>query len=43
MEAVREGKVIVVKIPLEGGGRLVISVTPDEAGELRDALAEAVA
>lgn len=39
MEAVREGRVIVVRVPLEGGGRLQVSVNDAEAAELRDALA----
>lgn len=38
MEAVREGRVIVLRVPLEGGGRLVVSVNDDEATELRDVL-----
>jgi len=39
MEAVREeGRLIIVKVPLEGGGRLVVSVNDAEATELRDAL-----
>jgi hypothetical protein len=38
MEAVREGRVIVVRVPLEGGGRLVVSVNDDEATALRDVL-----
>ena len=38
MEAVRESRVIVVRVPLEGGGRLVVSVNDDEATELRDVL-----
>ena len=38
MEAVREGRVIVVRVPLEGGGRLVVSVNDEEAAELRDVL-----
>jgi hypothetical protein len=42
MEAVREGKVIIVRVPLEGGGRLQVSVSPDEAAELRDALGAAI-
>lgn len=40
MEAVREGRVIVVRVPAEGGGRLVFSVTDDEATELRDVLSD---
>ena len=31
MEAVREGRLIIVKVPLEGGGRLVVSVNDQEA------------
>lgn len=42
MEAVREGRLIIVRVPLEGGGRLVVSVNDDEAKELRDALAGVV-
>lgn len=38
LEAVKEGRGIVMRIPLEGGGRLVVKLTPDEA----DALAEAL-
>ena len=43
LEAVREGRIIIVRVPLEGGGRLVVSVDDDEARNLRDRLAEAVA
>ncbi|GAB2551359.1 DUF3117 domain-containing protein [Leucobacter ruminantium] len=39
MEAVRESRAIVVYVPVEGGGRIVISVTDQEAAELRDVLA----
>ncbi|CAI8307506.1 MAG: DUF3117 domain-containing protein [Cellulomonadaceae bacterium TMED98] len=42
MEAVREGRLIIVKVPLEGGGRLVVSVNDDEATALRDALNGAI-
>ncbi len=42
MEAVREGRLIIVRVPLEGGGRLVVSVNDAEAKELRDALSEVV-
>ncbi len=31
MEAVKEGRLIIVRVPLEGGGRLVVSVNDDEA------------
>jgi hypothetical protein len=42
MEAVKEGRLIIVRVPLEGGGRLVVSVNDDEAKELHDALAGVV-
>ena len=38
MEAVKEGRLIIVRVPLEGGGRLVVSVNDAEAKELHDAL-----
>jgi len=38
MEAVKEGRLIIVRVPLEGGGRLVVSVNPDEAMELHGVL-----
>ena len=43
MEAVKEGRLIIVRVPLEGGGRLVVSVNDAEAKELHDALAGVVA
>jgi hypothetical protein len=42
MEAVKEGRLIIVKVPLEGGGRLVVSVNDQEAKELHDQLAGAL-
>lgn len=42
MEAVKEGRLIIVRVPLEGGGRLVVSVNDAEAKELHDALAGVV-
>ncbi|WP_229345228.1 DUF3117 domain-containing protein [Streptomyces flavotricini] len=38
LEAVKEGQNIVMRIPLEGGGRLVVALTPAEASALADAL-----
>lgn len=38
LEAVKEGRVIVVRVPLEGGGRLVVSVNDAEAAALHKAL-----
>ena len=42
MEAVKEGRLIIVRVPLEGGGRLVVEMTPDEATALGEALKSAV-
>lgn len=42
LEAVKEGRVIVVRVPLEGGGRLVVSVNDAEAAALHRALGEVV-
>ena len=39
MEAVKEGRLIIVRVPLEGGGRLVVSVNDAEAKELYDTFA----
>ncbi|MDU0967544.1 MAG: DUF3117 domain-containing protein [Actinomycetaceae bacterium] len=38
LEAVKEGRGIVVRVPLEGGGRLVVEMTPEEAEQLKEAL-----
>ena len=38
LEVLKEGRVIKMLIPAEGGGRLVIEMTPDEAEVLRAAL-----
>lgn len=42
LEAVREGRLIVVRVPLEGGGRLVVSVNDEEATALHAALSDVV-
>ncbi|MBP2320761.1 hypothetical protein JOF56_001146 [Kibdelosporangium banguiense] len=34
----KEGRGIVMRVPLEGGGRLVVEMSPDEASALGDAL-----
>lgn len=39
LEAVKEDRGIVIRVPLEGGGRLVVKMTAEEAEELREALA----
>ena len=38
MEASREGRLIIVKVPLEGGGRMAVSMTDDEVTELHQLL-----
>lgn len=38
MEVTKEGRGLIMRVPLEGGGRLVVELTPDEARELNEAL-----
>ncbi|GAU65296.1 MULTISPECIES: DUF3117 domain-containing protein [Streptomyces] len=38
LEVTKEGRGIVMRVPLEGGGRLVVELTPDEAKALGEAL-----
>lgn len=38
LEVTKEGRGIVLRMPLEGGGRLVVEMTPAEAASLRDAI-----
>ncbi|MFV0457955.1 MAG: DUF3117 domain-containing protein [Actinomycetales bacterium] len=42
LEVTKEGRNIILRMPLEGGGRLVVEMTPDEAKNLGDALNGAV-
>lgn len=42
MEVVKEGRGYVMRVPLEGGGRLVVEINADEVAQLRDALAGAL-
>ena len=42
LEVTKEGKGIVMRVPLEGGGRLVVEMSADEAGALGDALKSAI-
>jgi hypothetical protein len=41
LEVTKEGRGIVMRVPLEGGGRLVVELTPDEADALSGALKKA--
>lgn len=34
MEVTKEGRGIIMRVPLEGGGRLVVELTQDEAEDL---------
>ena len=43
MEVTKEARSLVMRIPLEGGGRLVVELNPQEANNLRAALEAAVA
>ena len=38
LEVTKEGRGIVMRVPLEGGGRLVVEMSPAEAQELGAAL-----
>jgi hypothetical protein len=38
LEVTKEGRGIVMRVPLEGGGRLVVELNPDEVKGLADAL-----
>jgi hypothetical protein len=42
MEVTKEGRGIVMRVPLEGGGRLVVELNAEEATLLGDALKEVV-
>jgi hypothetical protein len=38
LEVTKEGRGIVMRVPLEGGGRLVVEMNATEASDLGDAL-----
>jgi hypothetical protein len=42
LEVTKEGRGIVMRVPLEGGGRLVVELSSDETGALGDALKTAI-
>ena len=42
MEVTREGRGIVMRVPVDGGGRLVVELNAAEAGALLDCLKEVV-
>jgi len=42
LEVTKEGRGIVMRVPLEGGGRLVVEMNPEEAKNLGVQLGEVV-
>ncbi|ABY22927.1 conserved hypothetical protein [Renibacterium salmoninarum ATCC 33209] len=38
MEVTKEGRSLIMRVPLEGGGRLVVELNLDEATRLKDCL-----
>ena len=42
LEVTKEGRGIVMRVPLEGGGRLVVELNAEEASQLGDALKSVV-
>ncbi len=43
LEVTKEGRSLILRMPLEGGGRLVVEMTADEVRALADSLDAAVA
>ncbi len=39
MEVTKEGRSLILRLPLEGGGRLVVEMNADEAVSLKECLA----
>lgn len=42
VEAVKENRSIILKLPVDGGGRIVLELNADEAAALADVLNEVV-
>lgn len=38
MEVTKEGRSLIMRVPLEGGGRLVVEMDAQEAGSLKECL-----
>ena len=38
MEVTKEGRSLIMRVPLEGGGRLVVELNADEATNLKECL-----
>mgnify|MGYP001009976147 CR=1 FL=1 len=43
LEVTKEGRSLIMRVPIDGGGRLVLEMNSDEAQALRDVLVEATA
>ena len=43
LEVTMEGRSLIMRVPIDGGGRLVLEMNSDEAQALRDVLVEATA
>jgi len=41
LEVTKEGRSLIMRVPIDGGGRLVLELNNDEAAALRDVLVEA--
>ena len=42
MEVTKEGRDIIMRVPVDGGGRLVVELTPAEATDLLNCLKDVV-
>jgi hypothetical protein len=38
MEVTKEGRSLIMRVPIDGGGRLVVELNAEEAGNLKDCL-----
>jgi hypothetical protein len=38
MEVTKEGRSLIMRVPLEGGGRLVVELNAEEAAQLKECL-----
>ena len=38
MEVTKEGRSLIMRVPIDGGGRLVVELNADEAAQLRECL-----
>ncbi|MDO5634309.1 MAG: DUF3117 domain-containing protein [Micrococcus sp.] len=38
MEVTKEGRSLIMRVPIDGGGRLVLELNNDEAAELKECL-----